>query len=158
MLDDGILVIPTIADPPPKLGGKEILSEDYKRRACSLLSIASISGCCQVTIPLGFHNKCPVSVSFIARNGGDRFLLDTTQAMYATLQEQADIAAKSKGNQAFKDKQWQKAIGFYTEAIKLSGKNATYYSNRALAYLELGRVTIMSPRPFGVHDLIMATT
>ncbi|KAK7857498.1 translocon at the outer membrane of chloroplasts 64 [Quercus suber] len=136
--DDGILVIPTIADPPPKLGGKEILSEDYKRRACSLLSIASISGCCQVTIPLGFHNKCPVSVSFIARNGGDRFLLDTTQAMYATLQEQADIAAKSKGNQAFKDKQWQKAIGFYTEAIKLSGKNATYYSNRALAYLELG--------------------
>ncbi|XP_050258714.1 translocon at the outer membrane of chloroplasts 64 [Quercus robur] len=154
--DDGILVIPTIADPPPKLGGKEILSEDYKRRACSLLSIASISGCCQVTIPLGFHNKCPISVSFIARNGGDRFLLDTTQAMYATLQEQADIAAKSKvsrnvvskeesaeiakekGNQAFKDKQWQKAIGFYTEAIKLSGKNATYYSNRALAYLELG--------------------
>lgn len=35
-------------------------------------------------------------MSFIARNGGDRFLLDTTQAMYATLQEQADIAAKSK--------------------------------------------------------------
>lgn len=154
--DDGILVIPTIADPPPKLGGKEILSEEYQSRACSLLSIASISGCCQVTIPLGFHNKCPLSVSFIARHGGDRFLLDTVQTMYTSLQEQADIAAKSKvsrnavskeqsaeiakekGNQAFKDKQWQKAIGFYTEAIKLSGANATYYSNRALAYLELG--------------------
>lgn len=154
--DDGILVIPTIADPPPKLGGKEILSEDYKSRAYSLLSIASISGCCQVTIPLGFHNKCPASVSFIARNGGDRFLLDTVQTMYATLQEQVDIAAtsklsrnvvskeqsaeiaKEKGNQAFKDKQWQKAVGFYTEAIKLSGTNATYYNNRALAYLELG--------------------
>ncbi|KAK9092735.1 hypothetical protein Syun_027646 [Stephania yunnanensis] len=25
----------------------------------------------------------------------------------------------------------QKAIGFYTEAIKLNGKNATYYGNRA---------------------------
>ncbi|XP_062158061.1 translocon at the outer membrane of chloroplasts 64 isoform X2 [Alnus glutinosa] len=154
--DDGILVIPTIADPPPKLGGKEILSEEYQSRACSLLSIASISGCCQVTIPLGFHNKCPLSVSFIARHGGDRFLLDTVQTMYTTLQEQADIAAKpkvsrnvvskeqsaeiakEKGNQAFKDKQWQKAIGFYTEAIKLSGTTATYYSNRALAYLELG--------------------
>ena len=44
-----------------------------------------------------------------------------------------------QGNQAYKDKQWQKAIGFYTEAIKLSGNNATYYSNRAAAYLELGR-------------------
>ncbi|XP_059453421.1 translocon at the outer membrane of chloroplasts 64 isoform X4 [Corylus avellana] len=154
--DDGILVIPTIADPPPKLGGKEILSEEYQSRACNLLSVASVSGCCQVTIPLGFHNKCPLSVSFIARHGGDRFLLDTVQTMYTSLQEQADIAAKSKvsknavskeqsaeiakekGNQAFKDKQWQKAIGFYTEAIKLSGTNATYYSNRALAYLELG--------------------
>lgn len=50
----------------------------------------------QVTIPLGFHNKCPLSVSFIARHGGDRFLLDTVQTMYTSLQEQADIAAKSK--------------------------------------------------------------
>ena len=44
-----------------------------------------------------------------------------------------------QGNQAYKDKQWQKAIGFYTEAIKLCGDNATYYSNRAQAYLELER-------------------
>lgn len=154
--DDGILVIPTVADPPPKLGGKELQSEDYQSRAFSLLSIASVSGCCQVSVPVGFHDKCPVSVSLIARNGGDRFLLDTVNAMYATLQEQADIASKSKltknavtredsaeiakekGNQAFKEKQWQKAISFYTEAIKLSGNNATYYSNRAAAYLELG--------------------
>ncbi|KAH1049759.1 hypothetical protein GYH30_020329 [Glycine max] len=154
--DEGILVIPTVADPPPKLGGKEILSEDYQSRAFSLLSIASISGCCQVSIPLGFYDKYPVSVSLIARHGGDRFLLDTLQTVYTTLQEQADIASKSKssgnavskeqsaeiakekGNQAYKDKQWQKAIGFYTEAIKLCGDNATYYSNRAQAYLGLG--------------------
>nr|DAD32116.1 TPA_asm: hypothetical protein HUJ06_010967 [Nelumbo nucifera] len=154
--DEGILVIPTVADPPPKLGAKEILSEEYQIRAFSLLSIASISGCCQVSLPLGFYDKYPISVSFIARNGGDRFLLDTVQTMFACLQEQADIAAnskvsanaiskedsaeiaKEKGNAAFKDKQWQKAISFYTEAIKLSSKNATYYSNRAAAYLEIG--------------------
>ncbi|KAE9613840.1 Translocon at the outer membrane of chloroplasts 64 [Lupinus albus] len=154
--DEGILVIPTVADPPPKLGRKEIVSEDYQSRAFSLLSIASISGCCQVTVPLGFYDKYPVSVSLIARHGGDRFLLDTLQTMYTTLQEQADLAAntkssknvvskeesaeiaKEKGNQAYKDKQWQKAIGYYTEAIKLNGNNATYYSNRAQAYLELG--------------------
>jgi tetratricopeptide (TPR) repeat protein len=44
-----------------------------------------------------------------------------------------------KGNQAFKEQQWQKAISYYNEAIKLNDKNATYYSNRAAAYLELGR-------------------
>ncbi|KAK2990883.1 hypothetical protein RJ640_002272, partial [Escallonia rubra] len=154
--DDGLLVIPTIANPPPKLGAKEILSEDYLTRSFTLMSVASMSGCCQVAVPLGFQDKCPVSVSFIARHGGDRFLLDTIQTLYASLQEQADIAGKSKlstnvvsdettaefakekGNQAFKDKQWQRAIGFYTEAIKLNGKSATYYSNRSAAYLELG--------------------
>uniref|UniRef100_A0A7C9FIU3 Amidase n=1 Tax=Opuntia streptacantha TaxID=393608 RepID=A0A7C9FIU3_OPUST len=154
--DDAILVIPTFADPPPKVGKKDMSSEVYLSRLFSLLSIASLSGCCQVTVPLGYHNRCPVSVSFIARHGGDRFLLDTVQSMYASLQEQGDVASKSKsttntvsreksaevakekGNQAFKEKQWQKAIGFYTEAIKLDGSNATYYSNRAAAYLELG--------------------
>ncbi|KAL6001642.1 Translocon at the outer membrane of chloroplasts 64 [Asimina triloba] len=154
--DDGILVIPTVADPPSKLGAKEIISDDYQIRAFSLLAVASMSGCCQATIPLGTHDKYPVSVSFIARHGGDRFLLDMVQTMYASLQEHVDIVAKSnlsnnaisqeesaeiakeKGNNAFKEKQMQKAIGFYTEAIKLNGKNATYYSNRAAAYLELG--------------------
>ncbi|PHT47369.1 Translocon at the outer membrane of chloroplasts 64 [Capsicum baccatum] len=153
--DDGILVIPTVAEPPPKIGAKEIQSEDYQIRSCSFSSIASMSGGCQVCIPMGVHDKCPISVSFIARQGGDRFLLDTIQTMYASLQEQAELATKSsasgnalsketsaemakeKGNQAFKEKQWQKAIGFYTEAIKLNGNNATYFSNRAAAHLEL---------------------
>lgn len=47
-------------------------------------------------MPLGYHDKCPISVSFIARHGGDRFLLDLVQNMYSSLQEQADIASKSK--------------------------------------------------------------
>ncbi|KAH7654768.1 Amidase protein [Dioscorea alata] len=151
--DDGILVLPSIPQSPSKLNSKEVLSEDYQTRFFSLLAIASMSGCCQVAVPLGFHEKSPVSVSFIARHGGDRLLLDTTEAAYATLQEQADIVAKSnlsssreesaemakeKGNTAFKEKQWQKAIGFYSEAIKLNGNSATYFSNRAAAYLEVG--------------------
>ncbi|CAG7868211.1 unnamed protein product [Brassica rapa] len=155
--DDGILVIPTMPSVPPKLGSKETMSEDYKNRSSSLLCVASISGCCQVTVPLGKHDKCPVSVSLIARHGGDRFLLDTVQKMYASLQENSSLIinpksssintisqeesaeiAKEKGNQAFKEKQWQKAIGMYSEAIKLNDKNGTYYSNRAAAYLELG--------------------
>lgn len=50
----------------------------------------------QVTVPLGYHDKCPVSVSFIARHGGDRFLLDTVQTVYSSLQEHVDTVAKSK--------------------------------------------------------------
>lgn len=154
--DDGILVMPTIADPPPKVGGKEIQSEEFQNRAFGLLGIASISGCCQVTVPLGSHESCPISVSLIARHGGDRFLLDVVHSLYSTLQEQTDVVSKSKasknivsreqsaeiakekGNQAYKEKQWHKAISLYTEAIKLCGDNATYYSNRAAAYLEVG--------------------
>jgi len=153
--DDGILVIPTALGCPPKLNAKELSSESYNCQTLCLSSLASMSGCCQVSIPLGTHDKCPVSVSFIARHGCDRFLLDTIQTMYATIQEQVDILAKSnvsskqamneeaaetakeKGNVAFKEKQWQKAVNFYTEAIKLNGKVATYYSNRAAAFLEL---------------------
>ncbi|GJN23579.1 hypothetical protein PR202_gb11241 [Eleusine coracana subsp. coracana] len=153
--DDGILVIPTALGSPPKLNAKELSSENYNSQTSCLSSIASMSGCCQVSIPLGTHDKCPISVSFIARHGGDRFLLDTTQTMYATIQEQVEIlaksnvsskqamneeaaeAAKEKGNAAFKEKQWQKAVNFYTEAIKLNGKVPTYYSNRAAAFLEL---------------------
>ncbi|KAL6552476.1 Translocon at the outer membrane of chloroplasts 64 [Orobanche hederae] len=154
--DDGILVIPTSLDPPAKLGAKEIFSEEYLTRASTLSSLASMSGCCQVALPLGYYEKCPVSLSLLARHGGDRFLLDTLHSVYASIKEQVDTSvtskssskavthemsaemAKEKGNQAFKDKQWQRAIGFYTEAIKLNSNNATYYSNRAAAFLEMG--------------------
>lgn len=43
-----------------------------------------------------------------------------------------------QGNAAFKGRQWNKAVSYYSEAIKLSEINATYYCNRAAAYLELG--------------------
>ncbi|KAJ6387335.1 hypothetical protein OIU78_017119 [Salix suchowensis] len=68
-----------------------------------------------VTVPLGYYDMCPVSVSLIARHGNDRFLLDTLQIMYASLQEQAETYVKSKsrntdmqGNSAemAKEKKW----------------------------------------------------
>lgn len=50
----------------------------------------------QVTVPLGYHDNCPVSVSFVAKHGDDRFLLDTLQNMYKSLQEQVDVVVTSK--------------------------------------------------------------
>ncbi|KAJ1434935.1 Tetratricopeptide-like helical domain superfamily [Sesbania bispinosa] len=154
--DDGILVIPTVADNPLKLNTKKRLSSEFHDRTFALSSIASISGCCQVAIPLGNHNDSCVSVSFISLHGADKFLLDTVLDMYKTLQEQVSIASyalplqdtngnletsellKEKGNAAFKGRLWNKAVNYYTEAIQLNGMNATYYCNRAAAYLELG--------------------
>lgn len=154
--DDGILVIPTVADPPLKLNSKKAVFSEFHDRAFTLLSIASMSGCCQVTVPLGKHEDFPISVSFIAFHGADKFLLDTVLDMYPSLQEQASITSnslplpdtngdmdasellKEKGNAAFKGRQWNKAVNYYTEAIKLNEANATYYCNRAAAYLELG--------------------
>ncbi|TXG53941.1 hypothetical protein EZV62_019197 [Acer yangbiense] len=154
--DDGILVIPTTADPPLKLNTKKGHATEFHDRVYVLSSITSMSGCCQVAIPLGKHNGHSVSISFIAYNGSDKFLLDTILDMYASLQEQASIASnsvllpdmngsmdasellKEKGNAAFKGRQWNKAVNYYSEAIKLNGKNTTYFCNRAAAYLELG--------------------
>ncbi|CAH9081775.1 unnamed protein product [Cuscuta epithymum] len=151
--DDGILLIPTVADPPPKLHSKNGLSNEIGDRAFALLSIASLSGCCQATIPFGEHDKCPVSVSFIASHRSDKFLLDTILDIFSEIQEVIMVQntlplsngsmddselLKEKGNAAYKGKQWNKAVSYYTEAIKLNDVNATYHSNRAAAYLEMG--------------------
>ncbi|XLR18653.1 hypothetical protein HN51_065341 [Arachis hypogaea] len=109
----------------------------------------------RVTVPLGSHNGGCVSISFISFHGADKFLLDTVLDMYCTLQEQVSVASYSlplpdtngnietyelleeKGNAAFKGSQRNKALSYYTEAIKLNGMNATYYCSRAAAYLKL---------------------
>ncbi|KAH9320512.1 hypothetical protein KI387_015151, partial [Taxus chinensis] len=155
--DDGILVIPTVPMSPPILKSKERQLEEFRSRAFSVLSISGMSGCCQVSVPLGKHEGCPLAVSLMARHGGDRFLLDTILDLHPSLQEQAEIASntgpsvsdgnqieaaenyKEKGNAAYKGKQFHRAVNFYSEAIKLNDRNATYYSNRAAACLELGR-------------------
>ncbi|KAA3463025.1 outer envelope protein 64, mitochondrial-like [Gossypium australe] len=93
--DDGILVIPTIVDPPPKLNSMKDYSTEFHDRACAVLSIASMSGGCQACVPLGNDAGCPVSVSFVSYHGADKFLLDAVLDMYASLQGQVSIASKS---------------------------------------------------------------
>ncbi|KAG8368673.1 hypothetical protein BUALT_Bualt15G0070200 [Buddleja alternifolia] len=154
--DDGVLVVPTVADSPPKLNSSKGLPAEFHDRMYILLSIANMSGGCQVVIPFGKHDDSPISVSFIASHGTDKFLLDTVLDTYSSLQEEVNIVSscsllpdangnmdaaellKEKGNAAYKGKQWNKAVSYYAEAIKLNETNATYYSNRAAAYLELG--------------------
>ena len=167
------MVIPT-APAPPKLRSKGRQLEDFLSSAFSLSSISGMSGCCEVTVPLGKYDGCPVSVSLVVRYGADRFLLDTLSNLYPSFQKQAEIASssksfpmvgnqikaaeisKEKGNVAYKGKQWHKAVNFYSEAIKLNDKNATYYRNRAADYFGLFQhfhtLALTGIPTFGAHN------
>jgi len=74
------------------------LSKSWSFSSCSYL----ITPCeaydhlvfvCQVAVPLGKHDSYPISVSFIAAHGSDKFLLDTVSDMHSSLQEQIDAAS-----------------------------------------------------------------
>ncbi|XP_068492896.1 amidase 1 isoform X4 [Phaseolus vulgaris] len=86
--DFGVLMIPTVPGPPPKLQTNSSELEIFRARAFSLLSIAGVSGFCQVSIPLGMYNNLPLSISLVARHGADRFLLHLVESLYASIKEQ----------------------------------------------------------------------
>eukprot|EP00262_Sarcandra_glabra_P014165 TRINITY_DN407_c0_g1_i1.p1 TRINITY_DN407_c0_g1~~TRINITY_DN407_c0_g1_i1.p1 ORF type:complete len:387 (+),score=50.72 TRINITY_DN407_c0_g1_i1:41-1201(+) len=92
--DYGIIALPTVADPPPKVQTDSSLLENFRITAFNLLAIAGMSGFCQVSIPLGMHDNLPVAVSLLARHGSDHLLLNLVQTLYGTLQEQVGIATK----------------------------------------------------------------
>ncbi|CAH1436808.1 unnamed protein product [Lactuca virosa] len=92
--ENGIIVFPTVPGPPPKLQTETTSLETFRARAFSLLSIAGVSGFCQVTIPLGKYEDLPVSVSMLANHGSDGFLLNLVETIYDTLKEQVSIAEK----------------------------------------------------------------
>ncbi|KAM7477989.1 hypothetical protein LguiA_026202 [Lonicera macranthoides] len=90
--DYGILAIPSVPGPPPKLKTELSTLETFGARAFSLLSIAGLSGFCQVSIPLGMYDNLPVSVSLLAKHGSDGFLLNVVESIYGTLKEHVEIA------------------------------------------------------------------
>ena len=46
--EGGVLVLPTVGDPPVKRNSRKHLSAEFHDRALVLSSISSMSGCCQV--------------------------------------------------------------------------------------------------------------
>ncbi|RYR57900.1 hypothetical protein Ahy_A05g023579 [Arachis hypogaea] len=91
----------------------------------------------RVTVPLGSHNGGCVYVSFISFHGADKFLLDMVLDIVASYSlPLPDTNDNIETSELLKEK-WNKALNYYTEAIKLNGMNVTYYYNRAAAYLKL---------------------
>ncbi|OIW13035.1 hypothetical protein TanjilG_17595 [Lupinus angustifolius] len=87
--DFGVLMIPTVPGPPPKLQSDASELENFRARAFSLLSIAGLSGFCQVSIPLQMYNNLPISISLVARHGADGFLLHLVESLYEGIKEEA---------------------------------------------------------------------
>ncbi|CAN4125149.1 unnamed protein product [Withania somnifera] len=156
--NDGILVLPTVADPPLKLKSRKGLSAEFHDRAFALLGIASMSGCCQAAIPFGEHDNYPISLSFIASHGTDKFLLDTILDMYSSLQEEVCIQSSTSplqdtngsidASELLKEKvlfstsslNMLKSIAYFqqaeedcTTAISLDKKNVKAYMRRGTA-------------------------
>nr|AXY97839.1 Amidase 1 [Populus tomentosa] len=92
--DFGILAIPTVSGLPPKLQTDPTTLKIFRAKAFGLLSIAGVSGFCQVSIPLGMYDNLPVSVSLLAKQGSDAFLLNVVESLYGTLKEQVEITEK----------------------------------------------------------------
>uniref|UniRef100_A0A1D1XLT5 Amidase 1 n=1 Tax=Anthurium amnicola TaxID=1678845 RepID=A0A1D1XLT5_9ARAE len=87
--DNGVLALPTVPGPPPKLLTEASLLENFRAKAFSLLSIAGMSGFCQVTIPLGKNENFPMSISLLGRHGSDVFLLNLVDMLYGNRRKQA---------------------------------------------------------------------
>ena len=49
------------------------------------------------------------------------------------------LSLAPQGNEALKAKRYVEAVKHYNEAIRLDRSNATYFSNKALALMQLGR-------------------
>ncbi|XP_074326379.1 amidase 1-like isoform X3 [Apium graveolens] len=92
--DCEILAIPTVPGPPPKLQSEALVSsKSFRNRSYfSFLSVAALSGFCQVSIPLGNHDGLPVSVSLVAKLGSDGFLLNFVESLDETIKEQIEMA------------------------------------------------------------------
>ncbi|KAJ7977990.1 amidase 1 [Quillaja saponaria] len=95
----GVLILPTLPGPPPKLKAEYTSAiKIFHARAFSLLSIASVSGFCQVSIPMGMYNNLPMSISLVAIHGSDGFLLNFAESISYKLREEVDALLKTLVN------------------------------------------------------------
>ena len=54
---------------------------------------------------------------------------------------QKALQLKEQGNTFFANKEWQQALDYYTKAIQIHPKEATFYSNRSTCYVNVQQPT-----------------
>jgi amidase len=75
-----LLCVPTVAYTAPLRG--TAASEENRTRALCLLSIASLAGLPQVTVPIAHADGCAIGLSLIGPRHTDRALLALTAGIF----------------------------------------------------------------------------
>lgn len=90
LLSDGatVLILPTTPGPAPKLDADATTNEAWRRKTLQLMSICSMCGFPQVTIPMSYPaGEGPYGLSLIAGRGHDVTCLDAARAWGPTVAE-----------------------------------------------------------------------
>lgn len=77
--DDGVLVLPTAHDLPPRRDAPVTAQIEFREKTLALTCIASLCRLPQINIPATTVDGCPVGLSFIAGPRGDQLLLDLAE-------------------------------------------------------------------------------
>ncbi|KAK7344156.1 hypothetical protein VNO77_13474 [Canavalia gladiata] len=85
--DFGAIMMPTVPGPPPKLHANVSEFKDFSEMTFTLMSLSGVSGCCQVSMPLGMYHNLPISISLLAKHGADDFLLSMIEDIYPNIKE-----------------------------------------------------------------------
>ncbi|MCC6243354.1 MAG: amidase [Gemmatimonadaceae bacterium] len=81
LIDDAVLLVPSMPDIAPLLGLPPHDTITFRERALSVLCIAGLGGLPQISLPLATVNGCPVGLSLIAARGNDEMLLAMALAL-----------------------------------------------------------------------------
>ena len=73
--DDGVIVLPTVPGPAPKISEPDHALEDVRMRSLKLLCLSGLSGFPQVQIPAGFVDGAPIGLSVLGPHGSDLSLI-----------------------------------------------------------------------------------
>ncbi|WP_137180150.1 amidase [Roseomonas sp. AR75] len=82
---DGVLVIPTAHDLPPKVGAPVSAQIDFRDRTLALTCVASLCRLPQVNLPAGTLHGVPIGLSVIGPRDGDAMLLAAAEALAPAL-------------------------------------------------------------------------
>ena len=74
-----VLAFPTSPGPAPLLTADQATQNGVRARTMGVTAIAGLTGCCEVSLPLGTADGAPVGLSLLAAPGRDLALLDLAE-------------------------------------------------------------------------------